>query len=194
MAILVSDVLPLETCPRCRVDLPGPPPCRCRACGFACDRSMFLLEGWRLPDQRTWHRRLVVWGPFALLAAVVAVVDYGWNQYAVVAIVAAAAAVIGVLYLVGGRAGGQEGKALATWLLSADGVSRPGRATWLWKNYSHVILLRDGGGAYRLHMYPSWWWPIGPPMVNARLECDESDAAAVRNEIQHRINAARREE
>ena len=43
-------------------------------------------------------------------------------------------------------------------------------------------------------LYPSWWRVLGPPLVNARLTCDEAEAEAVRDEIQRRINAARRAE
>ena len=75
-----------------------------------------------------------------------------------------------------------------------DGVARTGRrAVYMWRNYSHVSLMPAGEG-WRLHLYPSWWRAVGPPAVNALLQCGEREAEAVRDEIQRRINAARRAE
>ena len=53
------------------------------------------------------------------------------------------------------------------------------------------MLLPDGNTAWRLHLYPDWWRLYGPPVVNARLECSDKEADAIRAEIQQRINAAR---
>jgi hypothetical protein len=195
MAVSAPHLLRLERCPRCRHDLSELPlRRRCPECGFVYDDSMFLLEGWRLPDRRTWRRFLVVYGPLAVLAAAVLVIDHGWSWHAMLSLLIAAALPIGILYFFASHLGGSGRTALAQYLVSADGVSRPGKPTYLWRNYTHVMLLPDGKGAWRLHMYPRWWWPLGPPVVNARLECDESEAEAVRNEIQTRINAARRAE
>jgi hypothetical protein len=42
-------------------------------------------------------------------------------------------------------------------------------------------------------LYPSWWRLLGPPLVNARLECGDAQAEAIRTEIQTRIDAAHKE-
>ena len=67
------------------------------------------------------------------------------------------------------------------------------RRIYLWRNYSHLILMPDGHRGWRLHLYPSWWRLFGPPLVNARLECDDTQAEAVRAEIQYRMNTAHKE-
>ncbi len=57
-----------------------------------------------------------------------------------------------------------------------------------------LMLLSDGNNAWRLHLYRDWWSIIGPPAVNARLECSDKEADAIRAEIQQRIDTARRAE
>ena len=186
----------LTSCPACGYDIDSlPPRHRCPECGFVYDERMFLLEGWRLPGRRTWLRATVIYGPIAVIAMGVLRHEFGLSRRVLLVIVAIAAMVLTLAYLVAWRRGGRTGRrALARWLITEDGVARPGRrAVYLWRNYSHVMLIPAGSG-WRLHLYPSWWRVPGPPMVNARLACSESDAVAVRDEIQRRINAARHAE
>ncbi len=183
----------LTRCPACGYDIEGlPPRHRCPECGFVYDERMFLLEGWRLPGRRTWLRTLIVYGPIAFIALGVLRHEFGWSPRVLLVIVATAGVVLTLAYLVAWRRGDRSGRrALSRWLITEDGVARPGqRAVYLWRNYSHVMLWAAGSG-WRLHLYPSWWRVAGPPLVNARLMCNESDAEAVRDEIQRRINAAR---
>jgi hypothetical protein len=188
----------LTLCPRCEYDL-GELPARhrCPECGFAYDESMFVLEGWRVPDiRRSAGRVLRVAGGFALvllalrLTFEVPVAVLGW-----IGLLAVTGFVAADLYL-RMRYGGRT-RALVRYLITSDGVARLGAAAgriYLWRNYSHVMLLPDGQDAFRLHVYPSWWRLYEPPLVNARLEGLESDAEAVRREIERRINKAKREE
>ena len=61
----------LRRCPRCGYDIENlPRRHRCPECGFAYDESMFLLEGWRLPDFRRSARDVVRYGGGLALAAV----------------------------------------------------------------------------------------------------------------------------
>ena len=90
---------------------------------------------------------------------------------------------------------GAHSRALVRYLITADGVARVGRGNrriYLWRNYSHLMLMPDGHDRWRLHLYPSWWRLFGPPLVNARLECGDAEADALRAEIQRRIDAARK--
>lgn len=188
----------LSRCPRCDYNLGALPAShRCPECGFTYDQSMFVLEGWHVPDLlRSARRVLRLAGGFTLvllalrLALAVPVAILAW-----LALLGVAGFVLADLYL-RLRHGGRT-RALARYLITADGVSRLGAAAgriYLWRNYSHVILLPDGQGAFRLHVYPSWWRLFEPPVVNARLEGLASDADAVRREIERRINASRRDE
>lgn len=186
----------LTRCPACGYDIVGlPPRHRCPECGFVYDERMFLLEGWRLPGRRAWLRSMILYGPIAFIALGVLRYEFGWSRRALLMIAATAGAVLALAYLVAWRRGDRSGRrALSRWLITEDGVARPGRrAVYLWRNYSHVMLWAAGSG-WRLHLYPSWWRVPGPPLVNARLMCNEAEAEAVRDEIQRRINAARRAE
>ena len=186
----------LTRCPACAYDIDGlPPRHRCPECGFVYDERMFLLEGWRLPGRRAWLRTMIFYGPIVFIALGVLRYEFQWSPNALLAIATTAGVALGLAYLVAWRRGDRTGRrALARWLITEDGVARPGRrAVYLWRNYSHVMLWADGSG-WRLHLYPSWWRVLGPPLVNARLACNEADAVAVRDEIQRRINAARRVE
>ena len=186
----------LSLCPACGYDIDGlPPRHRCPECGFVYDERMFLLEGWRLPGRRAWLRSMILYAPIAFIVLGALRYEFGWSLRTLLAIVATAGAVLTLAYLVAWRRGDRSGRrALARWLITEDGVARPGRrAVYLWRNYSHVMLWAAGSG-WRLHLYPSWWRVPGPPVVNARLMCNEAEAEAVRDEIQRRINAARRAE
>lgn len=185
----------LTRCPVCGYDLSGGPPrSRCAECGFAYDEKMFMLEGWRLPDGRAWLRAALVYGPIAVLVVGVLRFEVGLSAGLITGLVAAAAALLALAYLVAWRRDKDGGRVLTRYLITEHGVVRPGRrAIYMWRNYSHVMLMPDGAG-WRLHLYPSWWRMVGPPLVNARLSCEERDAEAVRDEIQRRINAARRAE
>ncbi len=186
----------LARCPACAHDIDGlPTRHRCPECGFAYDERMFVLDGWRLPGRRAWLRMMIVYGPVAFIALGVLRSEFGWSMAALLATATTAGAVLTLAYLVAWRRGDTTGRrALARWLITEDGVARHGRRTvYLWRNYSHVMLWAAGSG-WRLHLYPSWWRVLGPPLVNARLMCNEADAEAVRDEIQRRINAARRAE
>ena len=157
---------------------------------------MFLLEGWHLPGLRSSFRDVVRFGVGLLVALLLLRLIFGFGPGYLLGI--AAAVILGLAalhwYL---RYRHQEGsRALVRYLISADGVARASRAgrIYLWRNYSHLLLLPDGRGAWRLHLYPTWWRLFGPPVVNARLEGLQSEAEGVRDEIQRRIDAAHRAE
>ena len=104
--------------------------------------------------------------------------------------------VVAVVYAYVWRRDQSGRRVMIRYLITEDGVARPGKRarTYLWRNYSHVMLLSVGEDSWRLHLYPTWWRLFGPPLVNARLECGQAEAEAVRYEIQRRISAARRAE
>lgn len=183
----------LTRCPACNYDIAAlPPRSRCPECGFAYDEKMFLLEGWRLPDRRAWLRAAIVYGPIGVIALGVLRYEFGLSGRALTGMVTAVAVVTAIAYLVAWRRDKGSRRVLTSYLITEDGVARPGRGTvYMWRNYSHVMLMPDGDG-WRIHLYPSWWRAIGPPLVNARLQCGEREAEAVRDQIQFRINAARR--
>ncbi len=192
-------VLRLRRCPRCEYDLGAlPARHRCPECGFEYDPAMFVLEGWHVPDVRRSFGRLVL--SACVLAAALAFigVSFALPRIVVISAFLGAVAAYVVLDLYVRLRHGSRSRALVRYLISEHGVSRVGAAgggrIYLWRNYSHLMLLPDGQGAWRIHLYPSWWHLLGPPIVNARLECDESDAEAVRAEIQRRISAAKRAE
>ena len=187
--------LRLTCCPTCNYDISRlPARSRCPECGFAYDEKMFMLEGWRLPDGRAWLRTAIVYGPIAFIALGALRYEFGWSRRVLGALVAGGALLVGLLYLAAWRRDRIGRRVLARYLITEDGVARPGRRTvYLWRNYSHLMLMSDRSG-WRLHLYPSWWRILGPPLVNARLKCAEPEAEAVRDEIQRRISAARRAE
>lgn len=197
MADWSSHTVRITRCPRCGYELSAlPNRHRCPECGFVYDEQMFVLEGWRLPGLREWGKTAFVFGPVAAIAAGVLRYEAGWGWNMIGAILMVAALVVGALYLLVQHRDRSGRRVLTRYLITADGVARFGRhtRTYLWRNYSHVMLLPDGRQGWRLHLYPSWWKLYGPPIVNARLDCDERDAEAVRNEIQRRISAAIRAE
>ncbi len=183
-------------CPRCGYDLAAlPRRHRCPECGFAYDESMFVLEGWRLPDVRTWVRAGVVYGPVGALGLLILRFEFGLLWRTLATIFVAAVIVAAALYWYVHRRDDTGGRALVRYLITEDGVARVGSRgarIYLWRNFSHLMLLPDGEGAWRLHLYPNWWRLFGPPIVNARLVCPDQEAEAVRDEIQRRINAALR--
>ena len=157
---------------------------------------MFVLEGWRLPGFGAWARSMVIWSPIAAIALGVLRFEFGWGWNLIMAIVMVASLAVGVLYLYARWRDRSGRRVLTRYLITEDGVARPGRRTrtYLWRNYSHLMLFADGESGWRLHLYPSWWRVFGPPIVNARLNCDGDEAEAVRAEIQSRISAALRAE
>ncbi|MHC4415911.1 MAG: hypothetical protein ACYS0G_11565 [Planctomycetota bacterium] len=187
--------LRLTHCPRCGYDIAAlPPRHRCPECGFAYDESMFLLEGWRLPDLRSSARDVLRYGVALLAILAVGRTRFGWSFGVMAAILALALIVVAALYWHVRRRSGTSSRALVRYLITADGVARAGRRggrIYLWRNYSHLMLLRDGPRGWRVHLYPAWWRLFGPPIVNARLDCDDAGAEALRAEMQRRINAAR---
>jgi len=187
-----TPLVQLSHCPRCSHNLAAlPPRGRCPDCGFQYDEKMFLLDGWRLPGGRQWARALVLWGPIGLLVMAVLTVESGRGvDLVLVPVIVAVAAIAGV-YLWAARRDSSGQRALLRYLITEDGVARPGRHIYLWRNYSHLSLIEQNEHTWRLHLYPSWWRLIGPPIVSARLECDQAEAEAVRHEIQRRINKAR---
>ncbi len=149
---------------------------------------MFVLEGWRLPDVRTWVRAGVIYSPVVLLGLLILRFEFGWSWRILATILAAAVIVAAALYWYVHRRDDTGGRALVRYLITEDGVARMGSRggrIYLWRNFSHLMLLSDGEGAWRL---------FGPPIVNARLVCPDQEAEAVRDEIQRRINAALRAE
>lgn len=158
---------------------------------------MFVLEGWRLPDVRTWVRAGLVYSPVAVLGLVILLFEFGWSWRIIAMILASAVIVAAALYWYVHRRDDTGSRALVRYLITEDGVARVGSRggrIYLWRNFSHLMLLPDGEGAWRLHLYPNWWRLFGPPIVNARLVCPDAEAEAVRAEIQRRINAALRAE
>ncbi len=189
----------LERCPGCGYALAAlPRNHRCPECGFVYDESMMVLEGWRVPGLRSWGRYALRYGWIVLLVMVVLRLTWGWS-WSVLAIIPAGVVVVaaGLGFYVWWR-DDSPSQALARFLITADGVARLGalrgtvrRRIYLWRNYSHLMLFPGGEGGWRLHLYPDWWRLFGPPIVNARLDCSDAEAEAVRAEIQRRINAAR---
>jgi len=111
-----------------------------------------------------------------------------------VTIIVGAVVITTLAYILAWRRDKSGGRVLTSYLITDDGVARPGRrAVYMWRNYSHVMLM-PAGESWRLHLYPSWWRRVGPPAVNAILRCGEREAEAVRDEVQRRINVARRAE
>jgi hypothetical protein len=186
----------LERCPQCGYSLAHlPRDHACPECGLAYDRSMFLLAGWTVPRfGRAALAMLIV-----VLALLLARFTFAW-PWMVVAGGAVACVVVDLaleLYLRHRR--GPGGRALVTYVVSEEGIGLVGRRLFPWRDYSHLMLLREGDTAWRLHLYPRLWTPgtligLSAPMINADLHCPEADAEAVRGEIQRRISAARRRE
>ncbi len=187
--------LRLTRCPACNYDIAAlSRRSRCPECGFAYDEKMFVLEGWRLPGSRAWLRAAIIYGPIGVILLGVLHFEFRLSVRIILAMVVGAAAVMALAYLFAWRRDKSGGRVLRSYLITDDGVARLGRrAVYMWRNYSHVMLM-PAGDRWRIHLYPSWWRAVGPPSVNALLECDEREAEAVRDEIQRRINAARRAE
>jgi hypothetical protein len=198
MAMAPEPVIRLVSCPGCGYDLSAlPPRHRCPECGFEYDESMFLLEGWRLPGSGPPRPETMIIGGAILLGTAVLWADAGWSWIILGAICAALLMVAVMLRLFARWRYGPHSRALVRYLITADGVARAGgtgRRIYLWRNYSHLTLMPEGEGAWRLHLYPSWWRLFGPPLVNARLHGDDAQAEAIRAEIQHRINTAHKEQ
>ncbi len=192
MAFVAANAVRLNRCPRCGYELGAlPRRHRCPECGFEYDETMFLLEGWRLPDARGFARRVLVWSPVALFFLGFLRIALALSMKFLLALLLVAALVTGLVYLFAAWRDKSGRRVLVRYLVTEDGVARPGKHIYLWRNYSHTSLLPDGRGGWRLHLYPSWWRVAGPPLINARLECLESEAQLLRDEIQRRINAAR---
>ena len=187
--------LRLTRCPACNYDIAAlSRRSRCPECGFAYDEKMFVLEGWRLPGSRAWLRAAIIYGPIGVILLGVLHFEFRLSVRIILAMVVCAAAVMALAYLFAWRRDKSGGRVLRSYLITDDGVARTGRrAVYMWRNYSHVSLMPAGEG-WRLHLYPSWWRAVGPPAVNALLQCGEREAEAVRDEVQRRINAARRAE
>ena len=187
----------LLRCPRCNYDLGALPRShRCPECGFVYDEKMFVLEGWRLPGLRAWWRSMIVGAPLAFIVLGMLRAEFGVSWSRILWIITGLSVVVVVLYAYVWRRDQSGRGVMIRYLITEDGVARPGKRarTYLWRNYSHVMLLSAGEDSWRLHMYPTWWRLFGPPLVNARLECEQAEAEAVRYEIQRRISAARRAE
>jgi hypothetical protein len=190
--------LRLIQCPRCGYDLAAlPRRHRCPECGFEYDESMFMLEGWRIPGLWPPRPESLVIGGAMLVGLTVMWVGSGWPLSVLGVICAVVLVIVVLLRWYGKWRYGAHSRALVHYLITADGVARvrgKDRRIYLWRNYSHLMLMPDGPRAYRLHLYPSWWRLFGPPLVNARLECEDAQAEAIRAEIQHRISTAHRGE
>ena len=195
MADWTHATLRLTRCPACDYDIAAlARRSRCPECGFAYDEHMFMLEGWRLPDRRQWLRAAIIYGPFAVIGSGVLRYSFSLSSDVIAAIVVGAAVCTALAYMLAWRRDKSGGRVLTSYLITDDGVARPGRrAVYMWSNYSHVMLM-PAGKSWRLHLYPSWWRRVGPPAVNAILRCGEREAEAVRDEVQRRINVARRAE
>jgi hypothetical protein len=193
MAFAAANVVRLTLCPRCNYDLGAlPRRHRCPECGFEYDENMFLLEGWVLLGAWGLARWLLVSSPLALFLLGFLRVGLGLSWKFLLSLLLAFALITALVYLFAAWRDQSGRRVLVRYLVTNDGVSRPGKHIYLWRNYSHTSLLPDGRGGWRLHLYPVWWRVAGPPLVNARLDCLESEAQALRDEIQHRINTARR--
>ncbi len=185
----------LTRCPACDYDIAAlSRRSRCPECGFVYDEKMFVLEGWRLPGRRAWLRGAIIYGPIAVIGLGVLRYEFAWSVNVILAMVLCAAAAMAIAYLLAWWRDKGGGRVLRSYLITDDGVARTGRRTvYMWRNYSHVMLM-PAGENWRIHLYPSWWRAVGPPVVNALLQCGEREAEAVRDEIQRRINAARHAE
>jgi hypothetical protein len=189
-------------CPQCSYDLSNlPTKHRCPECGFAYDEWTIVLENWRLPTMASiFHAigRNAIY-LFATAAAIAAL-------FAAITLLGGLLLVFGGYFLVLLAAHGWfrlRGRGMQCWVAGRDGLQRiglreqgfePGRSrarAYSWRAYSHVYLSREGDETHRLHLYPSWWRPMGPPIISALLHVVESEAEAIRDEIQGRINAAK---
>ncbi len=192
MGVTSNQSVLLSQCPQCRYDISGLPAThRCPECGFTYDESMIVLEGWHVPGLASLPRFLLLYGtPFVIVLLMLRGI-LGWSWFVLGLITAAAIGVVFGLHLYVRSRDESNSRALVRYLISTEGVARWGGATHPWREYSHLMLLPDGNRAWRLHLYPDWWRLYGPPAVNARLECSDKEADAVRAEIQERINTAR---
>lgn len=155
---------------------------------------MLVLEGWHVPGLASLPRFSFLYGtPFAIVLLMLRGI-LGWSWFVLGIITAVAIGVVIALHLYVRYRDASNSRALVRYLISTEGVARWGGPTHPWREYSHLMLLPDGNRAWRLHLYPDWWRLYGPPTVNARLECTDKEADAIRAEIQQRINAARRAE
>ncbi len=152
---------------------------------------MLVLEGWHVPGLQSLPRFVIVYGtPFGIVLLMLRGM-FGWSWTVLVLILAAAVVVLLAFHVYLHFRDESGSRALARYLVTADGVGRLGGRVHPWREYSHLMLLPDGTDGWRLHLYPAWWRVYGPPAVNARLECSDKEADAIRAEIQQRINAAR---
>jgi len=189
-------------CPQCNYDLAHlPRNHRCPECGFAYDEWTIVLENWRLPTIGSIFRAIAR-NAIYLLAAAIAIAALFANLTILVAILLVFGAYLGALLVAHGwfRV---RGRGIQCWVAGREGLQRIGlgeqgldagrsrRRAFSWRAYSHVYVSREGEQAHRLHLYPSWWRPMGPPIISALLHVGESEADAIRDEIQGRINAAK---
>ena len=153
---------------------------------------MLLLEGWRVPGLGNSGQHLILIVGVVLLL-LMCTGWFGW-PVALIAAIVVMLVLLGLMVYVKTR--DQSGsRALARWIVTEDGVARFGGRVHPWREYTHLMLLHDGADGWRLHLYPSLWWiGGGAPIVNARLDCGDREAEAVRDVIQYRINVARRKD
>ena len=155
---------------------------------------MFILEGWSLPSLKQSPHKLVL---YSGVMAIVLLMCRGWFSlsYELLVFIYLIAVIVYVcIHFYLKWRDDSDSRALARYIIASEGVGRLGGKVYPWRDYSHLMLLPDGPGGYRLHLYPSWWKLFGPPFVNAHIKGTEDEAEAVRAEIQMRINLARRRE
>ncbi len=187
--------LRLTRCPKCDYDISQLPAAhRCPECGFEYDEKMLLLEGWRVPGLGN-SRQLLIFAGVSGLLLMMCRGWFGWSWSILGLIFVSLAALLWALKMYVKYRDQSGSRALARWIVTEDGVARFGGRVHPWREYTHLMLLREGADGWRLHLYPSLWWiGGGAPIVNARLDCGDREAEAVRDVIQYRINVARRKD
>ena len=179
----------LTHCYRCNYDLAGLPASHhCPECGFEYDDSMFLLLGWRLPPL---GKKAAVRIALPLLTcAIIGGCAFGLSSIATFGLVSLAALLFVAAYALSRHSGESGERALVQYLITEDGIIGPTGRLHHWQRYSHPMLLREPPARWRLHIYPNWLEATFFGGVNAVLDCTESEAEAVRDEVERRIRRA----